>query len=193
MAAETRRRGGASRTMLVGGLLGLCLVGAACGPTTRVVRQGPIRDFAAELRATAEQIGKRFGLPAKKVEDDIREANPRLTEEGLLDVANTAKDFWEPLDKMIQAAEVQSRLVIGRSTCHWLMPSSMSKDARNADLQNFIRSQPGVAGLADPEAKVDEVIEGVVAQMERMEARGITDRAAMFEEAACWIFGLGTP
>ena len=192
MAIHGRRRGHASRSMLVVGVLGLSLLGG-CAEVRQA--QQPIRNFAAEYQAAAASLAKRIGLAAKKVEDSIREANPGLTDEELVDVAQQAADFWKAMDQINQQAQQEAELraqqearsLIARSTCYWLEANRlMSEQDRNAALRTYIGEQPGVAGEDDP--KVDEVIDGITAQMDSMNARGITDRDAMLKDGACSIF-----
>lgn len=187
MAIDARPRRHATRTMLVVGVLGLILMGAQCtGVRPPPVPPGPVKDAAAEFQAAIKRLSTRVGLGAEKVEDDIRRANPGLTEDELVDVAENAADIWQVMDDLATQAEQETRSVIARSTCYWLTATG-SEAERNAALQRFIRSQPAVARLDDPEAKVDEIINGIKTQMDRMKARGLTDRDVMAEDAACWL------
>ena len=194
MTIDAERRHHALRTMLVAGALGFSLMGAQCTgvrpPPVHPppVPPAPIKDAAAEFQAAVKLYATRVGLGEKKVEEGIRKANPGLTEDELADLAENAADVWEVMDDLAKQAEQETRLVIARSTCYWLTATGSSDDVDNEKLQTFIRSQPAVARLADPDAKVDEVIAGISAQMDRMRARGVTDRDAMAEEAACWLF-----
>lgn len=97
-------------------------------------------------------------MAAKKVEDDLREANPGVTEEELISHAKDVWDFWEAMDKQAQQAQQreqqETRSLIARSTCYWLAANrEMSDEARYEALRTYIGSQPSVARLDDPEPK----------------------------------------
>ena len=190
MAIDAERRHHALRTMLVAGALGFPLMGVQCNTGVRPPPPPPppVRDAAADFQTAVKLIGTRVGLNAKKVEDDFRRVNPGLTEDDLADLAENAADVWEVMDDLAKQAEQETRLVIARSTCYWLTATGSSDETDNEKLQTFIKSQPAVARLADPDAKVAEVINGIKAQLGRMRARGVTDTDAMAEDAACWLF-----
>ncbi len=196
MAIHAGRRRHSPRFMLVVGLLGLSLMGACNRVPPQA--QAPVRNAAAELQAVLKRIETRIGVAAKKVEDDLREANPGVTEEELISHAKDVWDFWEAMDKQAQQAQQreqqETRSLIARSTCYWLAANrEMSDEARYEALRTYIGSQPSVARLDDPEPKVNEVTDGIKAQLEYMEKKGITDTDAMLKDGLCVLFGFSVP
>jgi hypothetical protein len=174
------RQGNAHRTVTL--LLALVLVpGIAAG-------------CKSAFRANAEAIAANIGRNADDVERGFKAALPGATEEQLEVASSQAvsrtkwiKSFGQRV--AVEWEEQATLRAVAGGTCDVLdVVNDLGDATTSADVENVIRKHIRAQGLAETDAKVLDVAEGVLEQLQSIGASGSVDQDALALSLACLPF-----
>lgn len=164
-------------------ILVLAIVVAGCGGR------------ASAFRSAAEKIAQQTGREAPEIENAFRNAMRGASEEELAAAALKAaeRNRWvESLGARLAVGTERQRTLraITGATCDVigllrdLGDAATPEQARAAVIQNLRAQQ-----LPESEAKITEIIEGIVAQADALESTGSADLDQAFVDLACILYG----